>query len=280
MSSFQSKLVLVDCNYLCHRARYTTGGLTYKDQPTGVIFGFLNQLLKLGQDLKPDNIVFTWDSRESVRKQAYSFYKEKRKNNDADPREIEDTYKQFNMLRDEILPGLGFVNNFIQEGYEADDIMARISHSKDCILATSDDDMLQVLSDEVSIYNLGKQIHYTKQRLFEEKRITPEQWIEVKKIAGCSSDNVPGIPGVGEKTAIAYLVGKLNSESKKYKDIVNQYDEIAQRNEWLVKLPLSGTERFHIRKNNFEINQLSRVCNQYGFNKMKYAFDDWKVYFG
>jgi len=277
-------LVVVDCNYLCYRAHYTTGPLEYKGQPTGVIFGFLNQLAMIGQTLMPDNIAFTWDSRRSIRKQKYPFYKDNRKKDPPDQFMLQ-AYGQFNVLRDQLITTLGFQNNFVQEGYEADDIMAHICQNPPVpiTLTTSDDDMLQVLSPQVKIYNLGRKELMDHKTFRKQYGIRSSRWVEVKQIAGCSGDNVPGIQGVKEKTAIKYLTGQLKETTKAYQAITSpEGQQIIERNEWLVKLPLPGTEPVTIQPNRFDKRQLIEICKQYGFRKWLNTqwLEDWEIYFG
>lgn len=277
-----NKTLLIDANYLGHRARYTTGLLSYKGKPTGVIFGFLNQLFTLTKKTIPDEVVFVWDSRRSLRKEYYPFYKNKSKthgNEEGPDRELLDAFKQFQELKRDILPQLGFTNNFMQSGYEADDIIATTVQNESCqyIVATSDDDLLQLL-DYCQIYNLGKDKYITKEDFIEDYKIEPAQWAEVKKIAGCSGDNVPGVQGVGEKTAIRYLLNELPTKAKAYTAIKASKD-IIERNEWLVKLPLPGVETPVINKSDFDVSEMQKLCNRMGFNKMRNQLDDWELLF-
>lgn len=276
-------LLIIDCNYLCHRARFTTGPLSYKGQATGVIFGFLNQLFTIGKETMPRNIIFTWDSRQSKRKRILSEYKGNRKKQDDDSEEdLEATFRQFHMLRKELLPNLGFSNNWMQVGYEADDLIAEICFTcpeEQIVIASSDDDLLQLLTEQVSIYNLGRKEFYTEQKFIEEYGIKPSQWTEVKKIAGCSSDNVSGISGVGEKTAIKYLKDELKSNTKTFQKIQREPD-IIDRNEKLVKLPFQGTKIDSIEEQSFNAYELKRICKHFGFTKMINKLDDWNVLFG
>jgi len=244
--------------------------LSYKNKPIGVIFGFLNQLFSIGEALHPDNVVFCWDSRKSIRRHHYSFYKN-RPQKDSDP-DMSEAFSQFNELREEILPQLGFCNNFVQAGHEADDIIAKIVQSKtqsEFIVASSDDDLLQLL-DGCTIYNLGKSRIITKDDLYTEYGITPKQWIEVKILAGDTSDTVPGIPGIGEITAAKYLTGKLKPESKKRQDI-EKYgtEELRDRNKWLMKLPLSTTKLPDIKQSGFNRRELIHLCKRLGFTHLQ-----------
>jgi len=146
------------------------------------------------------------------------------------------------------------------------------------VIASSDDDLLQLLSPYTSIYNLGRKERYTEQKFIQDYGIQPQEWVEVKKIAGCSGDNVPGVPGVGEKTAIRYLRGELNPDTKAYQKI-EQGRKIIERNEDLVSLPFPGTKGRLILPNVFDVGSLKSVCRQFGFTKMTNNLDDWKVVF-
>ncbi len=277
------KWVVVDCNYLCHRAFWTTGYLQYNNQPTGVIFGFLNQIYTIARTLRPTDMIFTWDSPShlSKRRQIFPAYKTNRKKEDGV--DLAEMYSQFHLLQEDILPRLGFINNFSQQGYEADDIIAVICQNlpEPTIIASSDDDLLQLLSPKTSIYNLGRKRLYAINDFYNDYGIKPYEWHKVKQIAGCSGDGVPGVIGVGEKTAVKYLTNSLNKKSKKYQDI-KRNQKIIDRNEVLVKLPFPGTEMPNIKKSEFNDAELEMICQQYGFTSWldnPNVLHDWKIYF-
>jgi 5'-3' exonuclease len=279
------KILIIDSNYLCHRARHTTGLLSYKGMPTGVIFGFLNQLFTLGQAVRPDEMVFIWDSKKSNRRSRFPFYKD-RKHEEPDP-DLIAAFSQFAKLRCHILPELGFHNNFIQSGYEADDLIAKLvmeERGHSFITASGDQDLYQLL-DYTDMYSMPKSVqikHITKQTFIEEYGIQPKDWVKVKQIAGCNSDTVPGIKGVGEATAIKYMLGQLKPESVKYKAI-EAGGAIIKRNEWLVKLPLPGTKKYEINKSQFDKFRLRGLCKELGFTKLyndHNKLDEWNTYFG
>ena len=279
------KIALIDSNYLCYRAFFTTPELKHGNIKTGIIFGFLNQLLNIGKSVKADQYVFVWDSKKSIRKNHCSFYKEKRKNNsDEDEEQWAEAFKQFNLLRKEILPEIGF-QNLIQSGYEADDIIASIVQNNsdhEFIIVTNDDDLFQLL-DYADIYNLGSNKFITKDSFAEEYGIEPSRWAEVKAVAGCSSDSIPGVQGVGEKKAISYLTGEMNPDSKIYRRIEDPKNEkFLERNRWLVYLPLPNTEKFEIQTDNaMDMRAFSRICKNYGIRKLinPDKYDEWEVYF-
>lgn len=267
------KIMLVDSNFLAYKAKITTGNLQYNGVATGIMFGFINQLLTAAKKVQPDKIVFTWDSKKSKRKEILSCYKEKRRENQTEEEKQgwEEAFEQFNQLRKEILPRIGFNNNFLQSGYEADDLIARYvfdSSSKDKVfICTADDDMLQLLH-MASIFNPAKNAFITHGGFYDEYGINPPNWAYVKMIAGCKSDNVPGIDGIGEKTAIKFIKGDLKKSSKNYKKIKDNKETI-NFNKQLVALPFKGTESLDVKSNNFDMREFLRFCREFGLSSFR-----------
>jgi len=215
-------------------------GLTYRGSHTEIIFGFLRHILILAEHFESNNFYFCWDSKESVRKELYPKYKANRRPDTRSQEEKEldiIAFKQFNELREKILPELGFRNIFMVEGYESDDLIAILVKKLEGsnIVVASDNDLLQLLSF-CSLYNISKKQLTTKKEFIRKYSIQPETWSEVKALSGCTSDNVSGIPGVGEKTAIKFLTGEL-TQGKVFSKI-HESGEIRDRNRLLVSLPL------------------------------------------
>ena len=233
--------IIVDCNYLCYVCRFALSqGLTYRGRHTEIIFGFLRHILILAEHFESNNFYFCWDSKESVRKELYPKYKANRRPDTRSQEEKEldiIAFKQFNELREKILPELGFRNIFMVEGYESDDLIAILVKKLEGsnIVVASDNDLLQLLSF-CSLYNISKKQLTTKKEFIRKYSIQPETWSEVKALSGCTSDNVSGIPGVGEKTAIKFLTGEL-TQGKVFSKI-HESGEIRDRNRLLVSLPL------------------------------------------
>ena len=273
-----SPTLVIDSNYLCHRAYHTTGEFRHKDQPTGVIYGFFNQVFTLVERFRPSNVAFCWDSRESIRKKITSTYKANRKNEEP-TQELLDAYAQFDLLRTKIIPGIGIVNNFIRPGYEADDLIAQIvlAYQNECLICSGDEDLFQLLSF-AKIYNPAKKEYITEQDFINKWGIQPIQWSRVKALAGCSSDNVIGISGIGEKTAAKYLLGKLDKNSVKGRAIENANKELIDKNLSLVQLPLPGLSRIVLDENQFSQMEFERVCKKYGFRNLR-GMEDWYLYF-
>ncbi len=270
------KTLLIDSQYLCYRAFYTTGTLSFQGIPTGIYYGFINQLITAAKAIEPDKVIFFWDSKKSKRKEIFPDYKKKR-NEEKTPEEIEmwqDAFKQFRFLQKKILPELGFNNNLIQIGYESDDLIADYTinspKNEHNYIVTGDDDLLQLLKENCFIYCIKDDLIYTEQDFKNDLGIDPIQWIEVKKIAGCKSDSVPGVAGVGEKTAIKYLKDELKESTKTYQKIQKSKDLILF-NEKLVSLPYEKTidTRNKTVKNAFSMKAFLRMCREFDFNTFR-----------
>lgn len=291
-----------DCNYVCHKARFTVGSLSHKGQPTGVIYGFLSQVLNVAESFNSSDLLFTWDSKKSFRKQVFPGYKKTRKKNlsEQERKELYEAYEQMEIIYENILPAIGFNNNYKQVGIEGDDIMAElVLNPKNKVhrfnLIASDQDLYQLLSNRCRMIQ-GKGADrmdvYTEKKFIEEYGITPKQWIEVKKINGCSSDEVPNcgrdkddpeviIARIGEKTTIQYLQGTLKPTTKAFMRIDSvEGKELAKFNEQLVKLPHSRTKEIEIKEDELNIEAFKEICKQYGFKEFLYErMDEWERLF-
>ena len=243
-SGNMAKILIIDCMAICHYSKYASGLKNTSGDPTGLLFSFIGILANLNNRFKCEKIVFAWDSSESVRKKSYPPYKDTRKKKNRTEAElIEDQlfYDQTIRIRDEQLTEFGFKNVFHETGFEADDIIAHITKThKDDIhfIVTRDNDMLQLLAPHVRMVDYTN-MKVTTAILFERKYgISPPRWAKVKAIAGCTSDHVQGIKGVGEKTALKYLKGELKPHIKAYQRITSpEGRQIIKRNVPLVRLP-------------------------------------------
>ena len=262
-------MLLIDSHYLGYQALYTQEGLSYHDIQTGVLYGFLARVLSLGQFFKTNNLIFCWDSKTSLRKKAFEGYKQKRQDNRTEEQKekIRIAHKQFTLLRREILPAMGFRNCLIQKGLEADDVIAKTAEVElgDKIIVSADEDFYQCLAPNLRIWNPSKKRIMTLRKFSDSYGITPKQWIMVKQIAGCSSDCVPGVRGIGEVFAIRYIRHTLPPHTKRYKSIKANEETIA-RNAGLVTLPHPKTKRQQIQATTFSSSGFKRVCKKYGFH--------------
>jgi DNA polymerase I len=234
------RFVIVDTMYLCHRARHSTGGLSFDGQSTGVLYGVLRDIDDLQRRLKPDAFIFTFDSKHSFRKRLSETYKSNR-----EPRPDDDAFRaEVSRLATEILPALNFTNVYQAHGYEADDIIASFAFSvkegDQALICSRDEDLYQLLRPNVGMYKVSTSkvpAHiYTDKRFEEEYGIPPSLWAHVKALAGCSSDVVEGVPGIGEKYAIRWILKDLD-KGKKFEALRDHAGEALDRNLPLVQLP-------------------------------------------
>jgi len=240
-------LLVLDVNYLCHRVFHSFGELSWEGDSTGVLFGFLKSITTLKETFQTDRIAFCFDSSISLRRHFYPHYKKKRhavERTQEQRHAYERLIAQMSDLRQKHLPNVGFKNVFCFEGMEADDILARIaegvSDGQEMCLVTGDSDLFQCLRFNVFIYSPQKNRIFTDVWFIKEYGILPQQWALVKAIAGCPTDEVKGVGGVGEKTALKYVRGELPKDSKAYKVIASAASrEIVRRNKGLVLLPLA-----------------------------------------
>lgn len=274
------RVMLVDGNCLSYQALYAMGPMQHRGEPTGVIFGVLTKLLRLVGELEFSNIVFLWDSPESKRKKKFAWYKAGRRQS-ATPYElklIEQGLPQFNTLRDEILPDIGIPNQFTQVGYEADDLMARFAiEGTPCVLVTSDEDLWQCVRG-TSFWYSPNGVRVGTVELREKGLTHPSDWAMVKAIAGCTSDNVPGIPGVGVTRAIQFLYNNLpdTDHGKKLDTLIRaNWTEIIDRNLELVRLPYLGTNLVHPKPLDPSAPAWREVCSRYGLDSLYAQADQW-----
>lgn len=273
-------MLVIDGNFICHRAKYALQGLSYDGFNTGILLGFLSEVQNLCTMFKTNNVVFVWDSKTSFRKEQHPFYKSGRakRKKERTKEEIEAdkiAYEMFNTIRRKVLPTLGFNNNFLQRGLEGDDLMHIIvqeQHKKqttrETILVTGDEDMFQSIFPHVKLWNPGKRKMYTEKSFIEEYGITPSQWSLVKCWGGCKSDSVPGLERIGEKKVIQYLRGEMNKETATYQKFVNGKD-IFDRNVDLVVLPHKKTKPVKFKQNKFTMGGLKKVLKKYHLQQMR-----------
>ncbi|HAT83920.1 MAG TPA: DNA polymerase I, partial [Clostridiales bacterium] len=196
----QNKILLLDSNSLMHRAYHALPNLkSSKGLYTGAIYGFLSILLKIIKEQNPTHIAAAFDLHgPTFRHEMYKEYKATRKPMDEELRQ------QVEPLKD-LITAMG-IKIVSKQGYEGDDILGTLSKRFDdeCIIVTGDRDSFQLVSPTTKIFWTKKGVSdievYDVERLLQDG-FTVEQFIDYKALCGDTSDNVPGIPGVGEKTA-------------------------------------------------------------------------------
>lgn len=215
-------IILVDGHSIAFRAFYALPDtlITKDGFPTNVIHGFLMMISKLVKDYDSEKIIITWDiSKKTFRTELYSDYKG---NRTSAPDEFKLQVKMLQKLLDKFnIPQVS------KEGFEADDVLGTLSKKlndkdKEVMIVTGDRDSFQLITDKTNILYTKRGISDTQiynEKIFTEKySIKSNQYIEYLALKGDPSDNIPGLPGVGEKTAINLLL--------KYKNIKSIYENI------------------------------------------------------
>ena len=227
------KLLLIDGNSIANRAFYGIMGskmLTAKDgKYTNAVYGFLAIMFKNIEDLKPDYMAVSFDLKApTARHKMYEGYKA---NRHGMPEELA---QQMPMIK-EVLKAMK-IDIVQKEGFEGDDILGTLAkygeeQGLDVIILSGDRDIFQLATDRVTIRiprtKAGKTEteEYDKNKIFEEYGLEPKALIEVKGLQGDSSDNIPGVPGIGPKTAIN-LIKKYNTIENLYKAIDEGKDDL------------------------------------------------------
>ena len=222
-------LIIIDSHALLYRSFHALPPLTTKKgEQTGAVYGFLLTLFKAIKDLRPDYIVACFDvAAPTFRHKEYKEYKAKR------PKMPEELSQQIPKTK-EVLKSFD-IPIFEKEGFEADDLIATISKKapKEQIypplityILSGDLDTLQLVDKNTKVYTLGRGIKetvvYDKEKVISRFGVLPKQMIDFKALTGDPSDNIPGVSGIGEKTASELL--------KKFGSLENLYQEIERGN--------------------------------------------------
>ncbi|WP_394871566.1 DNA polymerase I [Clostridium perfringens] len=234
------RLLILDGNSLLNRAFYAVPLLSNSEGThTNAIYGFTNMLFKMREDIKPDYIVCTFDKKApTFRHLEYGDYKAGRKKM---PPELAE---QFPIVKEMLK--LFSITTYELDGFEADDIigsLAKVAEGEgiEVYIMTGDKDALQLAAKDINVCITKKGVSeievYNYDRMVEEYGVTPTQFIDVKGLMGDKSDNIPGVPGVGEKTAFklikeygsveAVLENIDNISGKKLKENLTEYSEQA-----------------------------------------------------
>lgn len=219
------KIVLIDGHSILNRAFFGIPDLTNSEGlHTNAIYGFLNILFKILDEEKPDYLTVAFDRSEpTFRHKMYDAYKGTRK-------PMADELRQQVPVMKEVLQAMGIV--IVEKpGYEADDLLGTIAGRAqkaglEVSIISGDRDLLQLATNQVKIRipktkRTGTEIEdYNAKDVLEKYQVTPKEFIDVKALMGDSSDNIPGVPGIGEKTATNLIVA--------YKSIENAYAHVEE----------------------------------------------------
>ncbi|WP_404355282.1 5'-3' exonuclease [Cytobacillus firmus] len=211
MNENKPSLLLVDGMALLFRAYFATAMsgqfmINSKGIPTNGVYGFVKHFLTAVSSFNPSHVAVCWDmGSKTFRTEMFGDYKANR------PEAPIELVPQFDLVKEVVeafdVPNIGL------EGFEADDCIGTIakkaSQEAEVLILTGDQDMLQLLDDNISVILLqkgyGNYLVHTTETFYEEKGITPKQMIDLKAFMGDTSDNYPGVKGIGEKTALKLL---------------------------------------------------------------------------
>lgn len=277
-------IMIIDGSSLLHRAFYALPLLTTKKGLyTNGVYGFLTMLYKITDEYKPDYICVALDKKgPTFRHKQYEQYKGNRQ---STPSELA---QQFPLLK-EILADMNITTMEMSE-FEADDIagtLAKIGEDEnlDVILVTGDRDYLQLASDQAKVLITKKGISeieaYDRNRIIEDYGIQPKQFIELKGLMGDKSDNIPGVPGIGEKTGLKLIIeyGTIekiyenidNISGKKLKENLIENENLAYMSrklgEIITNVPLEKSlEDLSVREPNW--NELKEIYKELEFKSL------------
>ena len=280
------KLMILDGNSIVNRAFYGVRPLTAPDgTPTNAVYGFLAIFQRIYEEVKPDAVAVSFDLKApTFRHKACEFYKATRKGMP------DDLAVQMPVLK-EVLDAMG-IRRYELEGYEADDILgtaARICEEKgwECVVVTGDKDSLQLVSDKTTVCNVKSRmgqtetVMYTPDVFRAEYGFEPKLMVDLKALMGDSSDNIPGVPGIGEKTAMS-LVQTYGTLDNIYSDLsaldvkagvvkkLTYGEESARQSYWLATIvrdaPIELEPAENIWSRNYR-SELFGIFKRLGFNK-------------
>ena len=255
MTEEKKRLIIIDSNAVIHRAYHALPPLTTKKgELVNAIYGFLLVFLKAIKEFKPDFVAATFDfPAPTFRHQKYKLYKATRE------KAPEELYQQIPKVK-EVLKSFN-VQIFEKEKYEADDLIGTISKRApkkqilpeiETIILTGDLDALQLVDKNTKVYALRKGVKdavlYDEEKVKERYQgLTPEQLTDFKALRGDPSDNIPGVLGVGEKTAI-YLIKKFGSLENLYQELKKNTEESKEIKQSLRKKLLDYKEQAYLSK--------------------------------
>jgi DNA polymerase-1 len=258
----KERVFLIDATAFCYRAFYALTGLsTSSGQPTNAIYGFLNILNKILKAQKPEYCAVCFDvSRETFRSKKFAQYKMQR------PPTPDGLISQIPYIK-EIVRAYG-LPLFEKEGFEADDIIASLTQrakksGMEVVIVSSDKDILQLVDEFTLVMSPHKEepVLYDEKRVIERFGVGPHNVADIIALMGDSADNIPGVPGIGEKTA-ASLIAQFGSLDK----LLNNLDQVKQE-----KIKTSLKDNLEMVRLNRELVELDK------FMDIDFKLEDLKI---
>jgi DNA polymerase I len=278
----EKKLFLIDATAFCYRAFYALSGLsTSTGQQTNAVYGFINILNKVSKEQKPDYLVCCFDlSRDTFRLKKLAQYKMQR------PPMPDGLISQIPIIK-EVVAAYG-IPIFEKEGFEADDLIASLAReaaakSIAVTIVSSDKDILQLVGKRISVFSPYKDsgIIYDADKVKERFGVEPKRIVDIIALMGDAADNIPGVPGIGDKTA-KKLISEFGSLDKLFKNIakvkpekiremLSQYSDRIELNKELITLDQEVDMELDLKKalvGQPNYTELSRIFKKLEFKKM------------
>ncbi len=273
------KLFLIDGSSYLFRAFYAIGHLSNsKGIPTNATYGFTQMLLKVLKDHRPDYLVVTFDLKApTFRTEVYKEYKSNRP-----------------AMPEGLTPQIPYIKKIIEgyriallemEGYEADDLIGTVAKGLesevDVVIITGDKDILQLVSPRIQVYDTMKEKRFGVEEVIERFGVSPEQVVEVMGLSGDAIDNIPGVPGIGEKTAIQLIktYGSIENllihveeiHQKKLKENLKAHGDLARLSRQLATIHTNVPVNYRLKDFSLsppDLNHLKEIFKELEFNKL------------
>jgi DNA polymerase-1 len=273
------KLFLIDGSSYLFRAFYAIGHLSNsKGIPTNATYGFTQMLLKVLRDHRPDYLVVTFDLKApTFRTKVYKEYKSNRP-----------------AMPEGLTPQIPYIKKIIEgyriallemEGYEADDLIGTVAKGLesevDVVIITGDKDILQLVSPRIQVYDTMKEKRFGVEEVIERFGVSPEQVVEVMGLSGDAIDNIPGVPGIGEKTAIQLIktYGSIENllihveeiHQKKLKENLKTHGDLARLSRQLATIHTNVPVNYRLEDFSLsppDLNHLKEIFKELEFNKL------------
>jgi DNA polymerase-1 len=273
------KLFLIDGSSYLFRAFYAIGHLSNsKGIPTNATYGFTQMLLKVLKDHRPDYLVVTFDLKApTFRTEVYKEYKSNRP-----------------AMPEGLTPQIPYIKKIIEgyriallemEGYEADDLIGTVAKGLesevDVVIITGDKDILQLVSPRIQVYDTMKEKRLGVEEVIERFGVSPEQVVEVMGLSGDAIDNIPGVPGIGEKTAIQLIktYGSIENllihveeiHQKKLKENLKTHGDLARLSRQLATIHTNVPVNYRLKDFSLsppDLNHLKEIFKELEFNKL------------
>src|SRR4030043_140561 len=277
--SDRPKLFLIDGSSYIYRAFHAIRHLSNsKGLPTNATYGFIQMLLKVLKEHRPDYLAVIFDSKApTFRSEVYKEYKANR------PAMPETLSPQIPYIK-KIIEGYRIA--FLEmEGYEADDLIGtvakRLESEVDVVVITGDKDILQLVSDRIQVYDTMKEKRFGVEEVLERFGVSPEQVVEVMGLSGDAVDNIPGVPGIGEKTAIQLIkrYGSIENllahveeiPQKKLKEKLKTHGDLARLSRQLATIHMEVPVSYQLKDFSLsppDLKNLKEIFKELEFNKL------------